>query len=196
MAAFSAALAATRSSSPSVGPVSSAAGRDGFCAPYESSTTSSPMLPASIPTNKELLSLLLQQQDWKDAAVFRALDGAILASTFPLTVEETQGIAAIFDSDRFTAVGKGILLQGERYEVFCFHPPLIYGRRGSGANSEGIALVRGVGPDAESLIVMATYSPPMVSACVVPQLTTFFRAYLGLIPPIAVPPLYEKFRKH
>ncbi|CBZ55463.1 conserved hypothetical protein [Neospora caninum Liverpool] len=193
MAAFSAALAATSPSSPSLALAGNAAEKDGFGCLHERAF--SPALPAALPTSKELLSLLLQQQDWKNAAVFRGRDGTVLAATLPLTTEETRGLAAAFESDRYAAVGKGLQLRGQRYEVCCFHLPLIYGRRGSGANSEGIALVKGVGPDSEPLIALATYSLPVVSACVVPQLTTFFRTYLGFVPRVTVPPLYEKFRK-
>ncbi|PFH33621.1 hypothetical protein BESB_078370 [Besnoitia besnoiti] len=194
MAAFSATLAATSPSAASSTAVTfSVLGSDTSGTAHDGTRVSSAKVPAARPTGKELLSRLLQQPDWERSAVLRGRDAAVLAATHPLTPEESQALVALFEADRDTAVGRGLLFLGERYEVHCFQPPLVYGRRGSGENSKGIALVKGVGADAEPFIALTTYAPPLVSACIVPQLISFFHSNLGIVPHVAVPPLYEQF---
>jgi len=44
--------------------------------------------------------------------------------------------------DRDVTVGEGFTVNNEHYDVHRFHPPLIYGRRGTPDEGEGIALCR------------------------------------------------------
>ncbi len=39
-------------------------------------------------------------------------------------------------------VGEGFFINNEHYDVHRFHPPLIYGRRGTPDEGEGIALCK------------------------------------------------------
>ena len=39
-------------------------------------------------------------------------------------------------------IGEGFFVNGEHYDVHRFHPPLIYGRRGTPDDGEGIAICR------------------------------------------------------
>jgi hypothetical protein len=39
-------------------------------------------------------------------------------------------------------IGEGFFVNNEHYDVHRFHPPLIYGRRGTPDDGEGIALCR------------------------------------------------------
>ena len=45
-------------------------------------------------------------------------------------------------ADRDVTVGEGFFVNNEHFDVHRFHPPLIYGRRGTPDEGEGIALCR------------------------------------------------------
>ena len=45
-------------------------------------------------------------------------------------------------ADRDVTIGEGFFVNGEHFDVHRFHPPLIYGRRGTPDDGEGIALAR------------------------------------------------------
>jgi hypothetical protein len=45
-------------------------------------------------------------------------------------------------ADRDVTIGEGFFVNNEHYDVHRFHPPLIYGRRGTPDEGEGIGLCR------------------------------------------------------
>ena len=45
-------------------------------------------------------------------------------------------------ADRDATVAEGITVNGDHFDAHRFHPPLIYGRRGTPENGEGVALCR------------------------------------------------------
>lgn len=45
-------------------------------------------------------------------------------------------------ADRDVTVGEGFFVNNEHYDVHRFHPPLVYGRRGTPDEGEGIALCK------------------------------------------------------
>lgn len=45
-------------------------------------------------------------------------------------------------NQRDTTVGEGFNVNNKHFDVHRFHPPLVYGRRGGGDDSEGIALCK------------------------------------------------------
>ena len=86
--------------------------------------------------------------------------------------------------DRDTTVGEGFYINNVHYEVHRFHPPLIYGRRGSPDEGEGIALCKfkpnkasGQGETYQFLLI--TYLLPILSAKAVPQMVKFCETNLG-----------------
>ena len=44
--------------------------------------------------------------------------------------------------DRDVTVGEGFFINNDHFDVHRFHPPLIYGRRGTADEGEGIAICR------------------------------------------------------
>ena len=77
-------------------------------------------------------------------------------------------------ADRDVTVGEGFYINNEGYEVHRFHPPLIYGRRGTPDEGEGIALCRFKPKNAvegeQFQFLLITYLLPILSAKAVPQM--------------------------
>ena len=97
---------------------------------------------------------------------------------------ELQAITQIF-LDRDSAIRRGMVVGGTRYEVHRHHPPAIYGRT-MGANiqpeqSEGAAVVKSENPGAngEPTYAFITYLMPNVSARMVPILQRFVNDHLS-----------------
>lgn len=86
---------------------------------------------------------------------------------------------------RECAIGEGFFVNNIFYEIHRFHPPSIYGRRGTPENGEGIALtrfkpLRGQN-DEEYWFMLITYSLPILSAKAVPDMIEFIKVNeLGL----------------
>lgn len=55
--------------------------------------------------------------------------------------ELRQIIETVNVEDRDQAIRDGLIFQGRRYEVFRFHPPLVYGRTGGVAPRESVGIV-------------------------------------------------------
>ena len=79
--------------------------------------------------------------------------------------------------DRSCAIGEGFFIDNVHYEVHQYHPPTIYGRRGTPEDGEGIALVRFKPKHApveeEYWFMLATYFLPVLSAKAVPDMKDF-----------------------
>ena len=77
-------------------------------------------------------------------------------------------------ADRDVTIGEGFFINNEHFDVHRFHPPLIYGRRGTPEDSEGIALCRFKPKNAvegeEFQFLLITYKLPILSAKAVPQM--------------------------
>ncbi|KDD73105.1 hypothetical protein H632_c2533p0, partial [Helicosporidium sp. ATCC 50920] len=85
-------------------------------------------------------------------------------------------------ADRNLAIGGGLTVQGRRYEVHRFHPPLVYGRSmdGNPEESTGVALCsvpRGLG--GSHTFCLITYEMPQVSARMVQMLSDFCEHYVA-----------------
>ena len=69
------------------------------------------------------------------------------------------------------------------FDVHRFHPPLIYGRRGTPDDGEGIALVRfkpnSKAGDETHQFMLITYLLPILSAKAVPEMVKFVESHLG-----------------
>lgn len=80
-------------------------------------------------------------------------------------------------------VGEGFSVNGTHFDVHRFHVPLIYGRRGTPEDSEGIALCRYkpfMPADNEThQYLLITYMLPILSAKAVPEMVKFVEKHLG-----------------
>jgi len=141
------------------------------------------MSAPSSTTAPSLQSLLESQKEWARAIVFDG-KGHIIARTSSAAAVQESEIRSYLTAldDRDTTIGSGFVLEGERFEVHRFHPPLVYGRRGGPEYGEGIALAKGTGRSGEVLFCLITYTLPVLSARAVPQLVKFFRTHLGDLP--------------
>ncbi|PHJ21806.1 profilin [Cystoisospora suis] len=181
MAAFSATLAATSPLAPPPGLL-----------PVEALSRQQAVAGASTSLSKGIRDLLFDQTDWDKAAVLRMEDGGVVAATFSLEPQDIKVATGAFDAGRDAVVACGLQLQGKRFDVHCFQPPIIYGRSTSLDESEGIALVRGTGADGQKLVALATFRPPLVSSYAVPLLVSFFRTHLGSVPRVPAPVVYDQ----
>lgn len=121
-------------------------------------------------------------RDSSRALVFDDKD-AILYSSFEANLKELSQLRSTFD-DRDSAIRNGLTVQGKRYEVHRYHPPLAYGRTMDTPpeTSEGCALCRvAQGPSGCPAYAVITYEMPNISARMVPQLIQFCKDDLGHI---------------
>lgn len=85
--------------------------------------------------------------------------------------------------ERDVTVGEGFFVNNEHFDVHRFHPPLIYGRRGTADEGEGIALCRfkpKVAVEGETYhFLLITYLLPILSAKAVPQMVKLVETHLG-----------------
>ena len=86
-------------------------------------------------------------------------------------------------ADRDVTIGDGFSINKEHFDVHRFHPPLIYGRRGTPDEGEGIALCRFKPKSAvegeQYQFLLITYLLPILSAKAVPQMVKFVESYCG-----------------
>ena len=86
-------------------------------------------------------------------------------------------------ADRDVTIGDGFFINKEHFDVHRFHPPLIYGRRGTPDEGEGIALCRFKPKNAvegeQYQFLLITYLLPILSAKAVPQMVKFVESYCG-----------------
>lgn len=80
-------------------------------------------------------------------AVFREQGGVCLSQNYKHQnhVEDFESITRSVDGgDRDEAIREGIIFQGRRFEVYRYHPPLVYGRVAGVPTSEsvGIAVIK------------------------------------------------------
>ena len=77
-------------------------------------------------------------------------------------------------ADRDCCMGEGFFINNINYEVHRFHPPSIYGRRGTPDDGEGIALTRfrpsNAASDETWWFMLITYKLPVLSAKAVPEM--------------------------
>jgi len=101
-----------------------------------------------------------------------------------------SGVVSAMD-DREAAIGRGLTVNGERFEVHWWNPPLVYGRRGGPTNesSEGIALLKGY-VKSEVIFALITFKLPILTSLAVPQLVNFYRKCLGDVPAWETPDFY------
>eukprot|EP00920_Eleutheroschizon_duboscqi_P018741 GHVT01044470.1.p1 GENE.GHVT01044470.1~~GHVT01044470.1.p1 ORF type:complete len:172 (-),score=22.82 GHVT01044470.1:514-1029(-) len=131
--------------------------------------------------DQELRELLAARKEWARAAIFDA-DGVVSAATFETNDSQLRSIAALYDN-REAAIGEGIFLQDDNFEIHQWSPPLIYGRRGGPTDSEGIALVQGgCRKTGTQLFSVITFKLPTLTARAVPQLVEFFQTHVGDVP--------------
>lgn len=120
------------------------------------------------------------KQDLKDASRFLVFNesGTVLASNFTANAAELKPLTVLYN-DRDDAIRHAMFLQGTRYEVHRYHPPLIYGRTMGGVpeQSEGCAMCRVEGPSGVMYGVI-TYQMPNISARMVPLLQKFCEDHL------------------
>lgn len=95
---------------------------------------------------------------------------------------------------RQATVSRGVCFLGNRYQVTRFAPPLIVCRRGSGEDTEGLAILKGLSRMGEDLLLLAVYRPPAVSASAVPQMHRFFVSHLGTLPAAGPPEEIQRLR--
>jgi hypothetical protein len=86
-------------------------------------------------------------------------------------------------ADRDVTVGEGFNVGGTHFDVHRFHVPLIYGRRGTPEDSEGIALCRykpfKPANNETYQYLLITYLLPILSAKAVPEMVKFVETHLG-----------------
>ncbi|EFN56055.1 hypothetical protein CHLNCDRAFT_145521 [Chlorella variabilis] len=120
-------------------------------------------------------------QDCSRVAVFDG-KGAVLYANCKVLPGEPQQLAASFEG-RDAAMSRGLRLEGRRYEVHRYHPPLVYGRSMVDCEPEqstGIAVCRvdrsrlGARP----CYIAVTYEQPQTSARIVPRLVAFAQQHL------------------
>ena len=82
-------------------------------------------------------------------------------------------------ADRDICVGEGFFVNNVNYEVHQWHPPAIYGRRGTPENGEGIALVRfkpiNHNEGETYWYMLATFPLPTLTAQAVPDMIKFVK---------------------
>ncbi|KAK9807386.1 hypothetical protein WJX73_010496 [Symbiochloris irregularis] len=106
----------------------------------------------------------------------------VLYSSFEADVRELETLKQTF-TDRDEAIKAGLNLQGRRFEVHRYHPPLAYGRSMDTApeTSEGCAICQiDQGPSGDTAFAVITYEMPNISARMVSQLVLFCKESLGL----------------
>lgn len=77
--------------------------------------------------------------------VFREHGEVCLSQNYQTQMEDFESIRCSVDGgDRDEAIRQGIVFQGKRFEVFRYHPPLVYGRVAGVPTSEsvGIAVIK------------------------------------------------------
>ena len=89
-------------------------------------------------------------------------------------------------ADRDCTIGEGFFINDVNYEVHRFHPPSIYGRRGTPEDGEGIALTRfrptNAAADETHWFMLITYRLPVLSSKAVPEMIEFIeRNKLGRV---------------
>lgn len=113
--------------------------------------------------------------DVKDVLVFDAARTVLYSNIPELDEGELPAIASVF-ADRSKAMLKGIILQGQRYEVHRYHPPCVYGRTEAETEQDsiGVALCKTCAAGGEmTVFALITYEMPALSARMVPQLQLF-----------------------
>ncbi|CDJ36921.1 hypothetical protein, conserved [Eimeria tenella] len=135
--------------------------------------------PPMLMTPQTAKRLLQQHKEWQFAAVFTG-GGLSVAATFPQPAN-LLSLAQAFDN-REKTVAEGVCFSGHRYPVTRFSPFLIICRRGTGDDTEGLAILKGSSRMGEDLLLLAVYRPPAVSASAVAQMRRFFVSHLGTLP--------------
>ncbi|QDZ22841.1 hypothetical protein HOP50_09g53890 [Chloropicon primus] len=110
-----------------------------------------------------------------DILVFDAARTVLYSNLASVDDRELPAIASLF-AGRDKAMMKGITLEGQRYEVHRFHPPLVYGRTATKGEDEsvGIALCKTSAAEGEmTVFALMTYKMPALSARMVPLLQRF-----------------------
>ncbi|CDI78924.1 hypothetical protein, conserved [Eimeria acervulina] len=136
-------------------------------------------LPPVSLTPQTARRLLQQHKEWSLAAVFTG-GGFSVAATFTEPAD-FLALARAYDS-REKTIANGISFLGHTYPVTRFAPPLIICRRGTGEDTEGLAVLKGSSRMGEDLLLVAVYRPPAVSASAVAQMRRFFVSHLGTLP--------------
>lgn len=139
--------------------------------------------------------MLLSAQDLKAAFSIYFADISIIAIFFDDGIvhlaqnlecsnsEELRKVTSLYTKSREQAIQQGIVLGRKRYEVFRYHPPLIYGRMVANEpkDSAGIAVLRI--EDSKALggktgYMLVTFKLPETSARIVPKLVQFGDKFL------------------
>lgn len=113
----------------------------------------------------------------RDCAKYALFDlsGTVLAANYQPSQAELHVLTKVLD-DRENAVRSGLVIDGQRYEVHRFHPPLAYGRTMGCAPeaSVGAALCKvDTGITGQPCFGVITYVMPNLSARMVPILQQF-----------------------
>ncbi|WIA18377.1 hypothetical protein OEZ85_009839 [Tetradesmus obliquus] len=118
----------------------------------------------------------------RDCAKYVLFDksGAVLAANYQPQPAELQSLSKVLD-DRDSAIKNGMTIDGQRYEVHRFHPPLAYGRTMGCAPeaSVGAALCMvQQGLSGQPCFGVITYNMPNLSARMVPILQQLCEQHL------------------
>eukprot|EP01025_Chloroclados_australasicus_P021224 TRINITY_DN2225_c2_g2_i3.p1 TRINITY_DN2225_c2_g2~~TRINITY_DN2225_c2_g2_i3.p1 ORF type:complete len:191 (+),score=19.10 TRINITY_DN2225_c2_g2_i3:99-671(+) len=118
-------------------------------------------------------------KDSVNVVVF-AEDNTILAGNYTPKANELSALKQSFQ-DRMTSIRNGLSIDGARYEVHRWHPPLVYGRsmQGSPTTSRGAALMKIENGFNDQICYTAiTYDLPNVSARMVPLLQQYAQRFV------------------
>merc|ERR1711862_875061 len=116
--------------------------------------------------------------EWSRALVFDGSNNVIAKLNCDASPCEIEALQKAYEG-REQAIGPGFTINGTRYEVHRYHPPLIYGRMGNCDEGEGISLAKGTDKNGNRIYLLICYQLPIISARAVPQQVEFFNSHLG-----------------
>ena len=128
----------------------------------------------------EIRGEFAKMDEWSKALVFDANCKVIAEMNCAVPENEVSALPKAYEG-RDQAIGPGLTVNGVRYEVHRFHPPLIYGRTGNCDVGEGVSIARGKDKNGNVVYLLICYELPIISARAVPQQIEFFNKHLGVL---------------
>eukprot|EP00919_Chromeraceae_sp_WS-2016_P015011 GHVR01035296.1.p1 GENE.GHVR01035296.1~~GHVR01035296.1.p1 ORF type:complete len:158 (+),score=29.43 GHVR01035296.1:25-498(+) len=132
-------------------------------------------------SSSDLVKEISNHVDWDKTVIFTE-DLDIIAQSSNININDIninhiKELLEYFDG-RDKSVSKGLYIFDVRFNIYRYHPPLVYGRTGSPTQSKGVCLAKGI-RDGTTVYCLITYKLPVLSSLAVPQLIKFFRHHIG-----------------
>ncbi|GAB5371782.1 hypothetical protein AAMO2058_001609400 [Amorphochlora amoebiformis] len=110
-------------------------------------------------------------KDWTKLVVF---DGGakVVHSTSKADTKELKNFLTAFDK-REDTIGKGLVLDGEHYEIHRWSKDTTHGRRGTVGNMHGICLHKVTTDSKKDMYAVITWGGRATSARIVPELQEY-----------------------